>query len=183
MMRITFGLSVAVVNYNREKNIGALFRTAEAFGAQNFMIIGNREIEGKDVEDILRASSGGTYKHLPLLYFKDEKEFYQYAKKRYTIACVEIGKKSIDIREIKKYKEPIVFVLGGEKEGISEYLYEKSDLCIRIPQFGTVSCLNTAVSGSIVLYDFILKNISHKGLEVKGKFSYKEDREGLNRKK
>ena len=52
-MRITFGLSVAVVNYNREKNIGALFRTAEAFGAQNFMIIGNREIEGKDVEDIL----------------------------------------------------------------------------------------------------------------------------------
>ena len=50
-----------------------------------------------------------------------------------------------------KYNFPIVLIIGGENNGISELTKKNSDFLVKIPMFGHVNSLNASNSLSIVL--------------------------------
>ena len=49
------------------------------------------------------------------------------------------------------------FLLGAELGGLPSDLVAAAGLVVEIPQWGLVPCLNLAVAGSIVVYDYLGK--------------------------
>ena len=68
------------------------------------------------------------------------------------IACTE--KSEVDIYSIN-YKGPICIILGSEKDGISQNLFELSDEKVKIPMLGKIESLNVSSSSAIILYELI----------------------------
>ncbi|MEO2154347.1 MAG: TrmH family RNA methyltransferase [Nanoarchaeota archaeon] len=163
IFRIVFPLAVAAFNYTKEPNLVTLLRTSEAFGAKEFITIGTKP-------EISEAISVGTKKWMRWLHFENFEDFYNYAKDKYKLIGLEISKKSVSIFEVKKYPEPACFIIGSEKTtGLPEEVQEKCDLIVRIPQYGIVGSLNTATAGSILLFDYIQKNVKIELLRFKNR--------------
>ena len=59
-----------------------------------------------------------------------------------------------------------MLVIGNEGTGVPQKILENSVERVYIPQYGDVECLNAAVAGSIVIYDWIKKNNSCKELDT-----------------
>lgn len=50
--------------------------------------------------------------------------------------------------------QPIVLLLGKEREGLPVNVLAMVDACIEIPQLGILRSLNVHVSGAIVLWEY-----------------------------
>ena len=57
-------------------------------------------------------------------------------------------------------------VIGNEGIGVPQKILENSVGKIYIPQYGDVECLNTAVEGSIAVYEWVRKNNSCEELNT-----------------
>ncbi len=153
IFRICFNYAVVAFNYTKEPNLVTLIRSAEIFGAKEVLIVGVKP-------ELTNKVSVGSINWIKLLYFSEFDEAYEYIRKKYTPIAVEITKNSEPIFEIKTYPKNSCFIIGSEKtSGLPQEIIEKCAFSIRIPQYGITSSLNTATTGSIVLYDFISKNI------------------------
>lgn len=51
------------------------------------------------------------------------------------------------------FRLPMVLILGSEGKGLSRLLKEKCDFLLRIPTDKTISSLNAAVAGGIIMYE------------------------------
>jgi len=163
IFRIVFPLAVLAYNYTKEPNLVTLLRTAEAFGAKEFITIGTKP-------EITQKVSVGAKKWIEWKHFNEFNEVKDYLLKNYKLVALEISKKSVPIFEVKEYPEPVCFIIGSEKtQGVPEEVQELCDLVVRIPQYGIVGSLNTATAGSILLYDFIQKNIKIELLKFKSR--------------
>ena len=160
--RITLPLCVLAYNYKLPSNIATLIRSAEVFGAKEFIIVNlKKEISPK-------ITAGAIY-HLSIRQFQDLREAISYVKaKGYKIISVELNPRAKFTFEIERYPEPSCFVLGNEAIGIPKEILDISDMIVQIPQLGATNSLNTAIAGSIILYDFVIKNyISKLGKDFK----------------
>jgi len=163
IFRIEFPLAILAYNYTKEPNLVTLLRTAEAFGAKEFITIGVKP-------EITQKISVGAKKWIKWQHFNEFDEVKDYLQKNYKLVALEISKKSIPIFEVKKYPEPVCFIIGSEKtEGVPEEIQDICDLVVRIPQYGVVGSLNTATAGSILLFDYIQKNIKIELLNFKSR--------------
>jgi tRNA G18 (ribose-2'-O)-methylase SpoU len=161
VFRIEFPVAVVAYNYTKEPNLVTLLRTAEAFGAKEFITIGVKP-------EISEKISVGSKKWLTVKHYESFEEVKDYLLKNYKLVALEISKKSIPIFEVEKYPEPVCFIIGSEKTyGVPEEVQEVCDLIVRIPQYGIVGSLNTATAGSILLYDYIQKNVRTELLTFK----------------
>jgi len=163
VFRIEFPLAILAYNYTKEPNLVTLLRTAEAFGAKEFITIGVKP-------EITQKISVGAKKWIKWQHFNEFDEAKDYLQKNYKLVALEISKKSIPIFEVKKYPEPVCFIIGSEKtQGVPEEVQDFCDLVVRIPQYGIVGSLNTATAGSILLFDYIQKNIGVELLNFKSR--------------
>ena len=71
------------------------------------------------------------------------------------LVCVEIDEKAKSLEKIT-HPEQAVYLLGAEDYGLPKDIL-KGKMTIQIPVKRNY-CLNVAVSGSIVMYDRIIKN-------------------------
>jgi tRNA guanosine-2'-O-methyltransferase len=60
---------------------------------------------------------------------------------------------SVPLTEFKFPDQPIVLLLGKEKEGIPVEYLQAVDQCVEIPQFGILRSLNVHVSGAIAIWE------------------------------
>ena len=164
IFRVIFPLAVLAFNYTKQPNLVTLLRSSEAFGAKYFITVGIKP-------QISEKISVGTKKWMEWLHFETFEEAYDWLKKEnFKLVSLEISKKSIPIFEVKNYPEPVCFIIGSEKTtGVPEEIQEKSELVVRIPQYGIVGSLNTATAGSILLYDYIQKNVGVELLNFKSR--------------
>ena len=51
-------------------------------------------------------------------------------------------------------EQPVVLLLGKEKQGIPVEFLQAVDQCIEIPQYGIIRSLNVHVSGAIAIYEY-----------------------------
>jgi RNA methyltransferase, TrmH family len=118
-------------------NVGALLRSAEAFGAAVLLSDGCADPYGPKA---LRAGMGATF-GVRLGGF----EVFPDA-----VALVADGGKPLDAIDLERYPN---FVLGSERDGLPDEIVERCALAATIPQRGGVESLNVAVAGSIALYE------------------------------
>ena len=131
-------------------NMGTIIRTAHAAGALGVIITkGTVDIYN---EKTLRSTMGSIFK-VPVIYDKDlslVKELKEGGFKLIT-SSLDTDKNFYDV----DLKEKSIISVGNEGNGISEEIYNLSDLKVKIPMPGGAESLNAAVAASIMMYEVI----------------------------
>ncbi|USL96246.1 RNA methyltransferase [Riemerella anatipestifer] len=146
-------LVVVLDNIRSMHNVGALFRTADAFLIEKIVLCGitpqppHREIH--------KAALGAT-ESVDWIYQKDISEAIKELKTQgYNIIGVEQTTDSISLSDFEiNPNQKYALVLGNEVEGLSDEALPLYDNFIEIPQLGTKHSLNVSVCGGIVIWSF-----------------------------
>ncbi|MDR2228029.1 MAG: RNA methyltransferase [Flavobacteriaceae bacterium] len=138
-------------------NVGAVFRTADAFIIEKVVLCGitpqppHREIH--------KAALGAT-ESVDWYYKKDVTDALQKLKSEgYKILAIEQTTGSIALNEqIISKDEKYVVIMGNEVDGVSDEALALCDGFIEIPQLGTKHSLNVSVCAGIIMWEFF-KNL------------------------
>ncbi|WP_254070188.1 RNA methyltransferase [Acidisphaera sp. L21] len=133
---------------SKSANVGALLRTAHAFGASFCFSVA----AGYDAHAARRADTADTPSHVPLW------RFASVAEMQLPQGCVLVGIELLeDSVELPSFRHPLnaAYVLGPERSGLSPEMLAQCKHVVRIP---TRFALNLAVAGAIVLYDRLLQH-------------------------
>ncbi|MCB0494943.1 MAG: RNA methyltransferase [Cyclobacteriaceae bacterium] len=147
---------VILDNVRSMHNVGAAFRTADAFLIEAIYLTG---ITARPPHREINKTALGATETVKWHYFSTTYEAVIHAKdKGYKIAAIEQADQSVYLNEFTpEQNTPYAFVFGNEVFGVEDEVVEQSDLCIEIPQFGTKHSLNISVSVGVVLWDTISK--------------------------
>lgn len=149
-------LIVILDNIRSLNNIGAVFRTSDAFLIEKIYLCG---ITAKPPHNDIHKTALGATESVDWEYVEDALMLIQKLKNlKIEILSVEQADNStmmqdFNIDTTKKY----AVVFGNEVKGVQQEIVSESDYCIEIPQFGTKHSLNIAVSCGIVLWDLFKK--------------------------
>jgi len=140
-MRGYYGIGVE--GLSKAQNLGALMRTAHAFGAQFLFTIGAtyKTKHGRQVD-----TSSAT-DNLPLY------EFDTLGELTLPKGCDLVGiELTDDAIELPSFRHPsrAAYVLGPERASLSPELTAQCEYVIKIP---TKFCVNVGLAGALVMYD------------------------------
>lgn len=153
-------LTVILDNIRSMHNVGAVFRTADAFRITEVILCGftphppHRDIRkvALGAEETVKWSARESALHA----VKELKE------QGYHIVSIEQTSDSQSIQDfVPDLTKSYAVVLGNEVEGVNQEVIALSDSCVEIPQFGTKHSLNVSVCGGIVLWE-LSKNWLHR---------------------
>ncbi|MEM8526214.1 MAG: RNA methyltransferase [Bacteroidota bacterium] len=143
-------------NIRSAHNVGAAFRTADAFGIEKLVLCGITATPPH--REILKAAIGASQS----VEWEYEKENVDAVKKlketSYTIIGVEQTSESVSLEKVEVRKEgKYALIFGNEVQGIDNRLLPFLDQSVEIPQYGTKHSLNVSVCLGITLWEFFRK--------------------------
>ena len=146
-------LVVVLDNIRSMHNVGATFRTADAFLVQEIILCGitpqppHREIH--------KAALGATERVDGSHEEDSNVTIIDLKSKGFELVGIEqtTNRQMITDFKIDSTKKYAV-ILGNEVEGISDEALQNIDSFIEIPQLGTKHSLNVSVCGGIVMWEF-----------------------------
>ncbi len=129
-------------------NIGTILRTSDAVGCAGLLLLG----QCADPYDpsALRASMGAIFSQR--LVKASFAEFAQWKRERGLTVIGTSDKGSVNYRAAT-YRDPLVLLMGSEREGLSVEQQAVCDAMVRIPMIGRSDSLNLAVATGVVLYE------------------------------
>lgn len=144
-------LIVVLDNVRSQHNIGAVFRTADAFCLQGVWLCGicccppNNEIH---------KTALGAENTVDWQYFDQTIDaIHELHQLGYTIYAIEQAHGATMLQNMKiNHGEKIAIILGHEVFGVQQEVVDAADGCIEIPQYGTKHSLNVSVTAGIVMY-------------------------------
>lgn len=143
---------VVLENIRSLYNVGAIFRTSDAVLIKKLYLCG---ITGYPPRKEISKTALGTTKFTPWEHQKDAtKVICNLKKKKVQIIALEQTNKSIEYTKAK-YQFPLCFVLGHEREGISEEVLNLCDFSIHIPMLGMANSLNVATAYGVVVFEIL----------------------------
>ena len=150
-------LVVVLDNVRSMHNVGAVFRTADAFIVEKIVLCGitpqppHREIH--------KAALGAT-ESVDWIYEKSISAALENLKQEnYQIVGIEQTSNSEIITDYQiKKDQKYALVLGNEVDGLTDEALSVYDTFLEIPQLGTKHSLNVSVCGGIVMWEFF-KNL------------------------
>lgn len=149
-MKTTRGFfEIGIINGKSALNLGTLWRSANIMGASGIFTIGKRYPKRQSTDTM------NTPKHIPLREFDVFDDFYKSIPRDTKLIGVELIESSKSLFEFK-HPERAIYLLGAEDWGIHKNILACCSDVIKIP-FDKNS-LNVSTTGSIVMYDRILKS-------------------------
>lgn len=153
---------VVLDNVRSQHNIGAVFRTADAFRLQGVWLCGicccppNQEIH---------KTALGAEMTVDWVYRKETLDAVQELQESgYKVYAVEQAHGSTMLNDIQLAStEKVAIVLGHEVFGVQQAVVDAAEGCIEIPQYGTKHSLNVSVTAGIVMYELATKLRETKG--------------------
>ena len=138
--------AIGVEGISKPMNLGALLRSAHAFGASFFFTIRPtfeaREVRYSDTSDAAR--------HLPLYHYDGLDDL------KLPRGCVMVGVElTEDAVELPSFRHPLAaaYVLGPERGSLSPELQARCDHIVKIPM---KFCVNVGTAGAILMYDRLI---------------------------
>lgn len=135
-------------------NVGSIFRTADAFGAEGIVLCGftphppHREIE----KTALGATLSVPWTTAP----SAAEAVAALQAEGYRVLAVEQTAKAVALSEIKpRPTEKLALVFGNELNGVSDAVVAGCDGCLVVPQHGSKHSLNVSVCAGVVLWWFV----------------------------
>lgn len=142
-------------------NIGAIFRTSDAFLIDEFILCG---ISGCPPHPEISKTALGAEESVKWSYADNaELQIAKLKAEGWCICCLEQTHDSIMLDDFAvNSKEKYVLVLGNEVEGVNQKIVDMADVVLEIPQCGVKHSLNVSSSGSIALWHFFKSYLSEK---------------------
>lgn len=146
-------LPVVVVldNIRSLSNVGAVFRSADAFRVEELFLCG---ITACPPHREIHKTALGADETVRWRYFDTTVDALRELKNRgYKVYAVEQVTGSVMLQDY--VAEPkTAFVMGNEVDGVSEEALDYCDAAIEIPQEGTKHSLNVSVCAGIIIWEF-----------------------------
>jgi tRNA G18 (ribose-2'-O)-methylase SpoU len=144
-------------NIRSLSNVGAFFRTADAFRIKELVLCG---ITACPPHREIHKTALGAEESVAWSYHEDTVECVRKLKEDgYGIFAVEQVDDSIKLGMekrlplIEKEARGVAIILGNEIEGVQEDVLPLCDGCLEIPQYGTKHSLNVSCAASIVIWE------------------------------
>ena len=152
--RVKSGIVVVLDNIRSSHNIGAAFRSADAFGVDKVYLCGICAVPPK--AEIHKAALGAEFS-LDWSYYPETMEVVEELRKSgYTIVSIEQAVDSVELGKINiSSGQKYALIFGNEVKGVQQEVVSASDYVWEIPQFGTKHSLDVSVSAGIVLWEVV----------------------------
>lgn len=154
-------LVIVLDNVRSLNNVGAAFRTADAFMAEKILLCG---ITGQPPHREINKTALGATESVAWEYFYETLEAVKQLKEQgYQVWAVEQAVGSTMLNNFHTERGgKYAFIFGNEVFGVDEKVVALADNCLEIPQFGTKHSLNISVSIGVVVWDFLSKKLMSK---------------------
>jgi 23S rRNA (guanosine2251-2'-O)-methyltransferase len=141
-------LLVALDGVTDPHNLGAIARSAAAFGAQGLVLPERRSV---GVTAAAWKASAGTLARLPVARAGNlVRALKTCAAEGLMLAGLD-GRGELDLDALELASGPLVLVVGAEGKGLSRLVAETCDVRVRIPLAGSVESLNASVAAGVAL--------------------------------
>jgi tRNA G18 (ribose-2'-O)-methylase SpoU len=148
-------VSVLLNNFQAPANVGAVFRSADAFGVARVFLCG-ATVAPPNAK--LRRLSRAAEKYVPWQQAADALPLVQTLKAQGTaIVSLELTRRSIPLAQWQSPEGDLCLVLGVEDSGVSPELLMLSDAVVHIPMLGQLSSLNVGSACAVALYELACK--------------------------
>lgn len=146
-------LTMVLDNIRSLNNIGAIFRTCDAFLVDRIMLCG---ITATPPSDEIHKTALGAELSVEWEYFPTTMEAIgKLRSEDYKVCVLEQVKGSVELQEFRPEPDGrYAIVAGHEVHGVDAKVVDAADVCLEIPQFGTKHSLNVSVSAGIALWHF-----------------------------
>jgi 23S rRNA (guanosine2251-2'-O)-methyltransferase len=146
----TPALIVALDGVTDPRNLGAIVRSAAAFGAHGVLI---PERRAAGMTAAAWKTSAGAAARIPIARATNlNRTLRSYADAGLTLVGLD-GRADTAIADIREVSGPLVLVVGSEDTGLSRLVREACDTVAAIPISRGVESLNAGVAAGIALYE------------------------------
>ena len=143
-------LVIALDSVTDPRNLGAVVRSAAAFGAQGVLI---PERRSAGMTAAAWKTSAGAAARIPIARATNlNRSLRAYADAGFALVGLDAGGET-DISALAKETRPVVLVVGSEGGGLSRLVREACDVVACIPMSSAVESLNAGVAAGIALYE------------------------------
>ena len=143
-------LLVALDGITDPHNLGAIIRSAAAFGAHGVVIPSRRSAS---MTAAAWKASAGAAARVPVAKTGNLNQFVERAQKAGYVVVGLAGEGVTDIADAPGVTGPTVLVVGAEGEGLSRLMRDRCDALASIPISPGVDSLNASVAAAIALYE------------------------------
>ena len=156
----TDGIIVALDGITDPRNLGAIVRSAAAFGATGGVIPSRRSAS---MTAAAWKTSAGAAARLPIAMATNlNRTLEQATKAGFTILGLA-GEGDVPISGASGLDGPLMIVVGSEAEGLARLVREHCAQLISIPIASDVESLNASVAASVALYEVAQQRLKDAG--------------------
>jgi 23S rRNA (guanosine2251-2'-O)-methyltransferase len=143
-------LIVALDSVTDPRNLGAVVRSAGAFGVHG-VVVPERRAAGMTAS--AWKTSAGAAARVPVARATNlTRQLKEYQAAGLMVAGLD-AEGTVDIADLDMAADPLVLVVGSEGKGLSRLVRETCDVLVRIPMASTTESLNAGVAAGIALYE------------------------------
>jgi tRNA G18 (ribose-2'-O)-methylase SpoU len=148
-------VTVVLDNVRSAQNVGAFFRTCDAFAIEHIALCG---ITSTPPSRDIHKTALGAEMTIDWSYYENTVECVEKLKAEgYTLLAIEQVEGAVMLDELsvdptKRY----ALVFGNEVAGVEQSVVDLCDGAIEIPQVGTKHSINVSVAGGVVLWPFFV---------------------------
>lgn len=143
--------AIGAEGISKPMNMGALMRTANAFGA-SFVFSVNAEHK---VRDAYRADTSKTFEHVP--YYQWDTVDDMALPKGCQLVGIELTDDAVMLPSFR-HPQAAAYVLGRERGDLTDEMLARCHHVVKIP---TKFCINVSLAGALVMYDRHISMGSH----------------------
>jgi 23S rRNA (guanosine2251-2'-O)-methyltransferase len=143
-------LLVALDSVTDPRNLGAVVRSAAAFGAHG-VVVPERRAAGLTAG--AWKTSAGAAARVPVARATNlTRQLRDFRDAGLTVIGLAADG-DVDIRDLAAATEPLVLVVGSEGQGLSRLVTQTCDVLVKIPMAAATESLNAGVAAGIALYE------------------------------
>ena len=146
-------LVVVLDNVRSQHNVGAVFRTADAFRIEGLCLCG---ISCCPPNAELHKTALGAEQTVEYSYYEHTTDATHVLHEQgFKVYAIELAHDAVTLEQaIAEHRDtqPVALVLGHEVFGVADEVLAVCDGCIELPQYGTKHSLNVSVTAGIVMY-------------------------------
>ncbi|WBQ04542.1 23S rRNA (guanosine(2251)-2'-O)-methyltransferase RlmB [Kribbella sp. CA-293567] len=143
-------LIVALDGVTDPRNLGAITRSAAAFGAHGVLVPERRTAS---MTASAWKTSAGAAARIPVARATNlNRALKSYKDAGLMIVGLDMGGE-VELPELEAATEPIVLVVGSEGKGLARLVRENCDLIVSIPMTSATESLNAGIATGVALYE------------------------------
>ena len=151
-------LIIALDGVTDVRNMGAIARSAECFGAHGMLV--PKTDSARLGSDAVKSSAGALLRK-PICRVDSLITALDRARE-HGLRIIAVTEKAETLIDAHDLTGPLVLVMGAEDVGISTAILRMADTLVRIPMAGTIGSLNVSVASGVVLHEVLRQRSSAK---------------------